>query len=307
MISFLKLVRYKNLLMVLLTLFLTKYALIHSFISTSNFSNFHFTLLSLSILCITAGGYIINDIFDIKADKINKPTKVFIGETITKINAQISYYIVTSIGLGLGIYLSLEVNIPTISLVFVGTVIGLYLYSKLFKRLLLIGNLITSFFIGLTIITLYIFESNHSNASIGLHEALQEFFNSFSLTVHIFFYTFFAFIITLIREIIKDIEDIKGDYAAKMKTLPILIGSKRAKSIVFIISSLTFCFLIITLKEIYAYKLLFGYALLFVVLPFGWFLYKLRITQNTKQYHKLSSLLKIIMVFGILSMLLFKL
>ena len=100
MISFLKLIRYKNLLMVLLTLVLTKYAIIDSLIST--ISDFQFILLVISILYITAGGYVINDVFDIEADKINKPSKVYIGLSISKKKALVSYFMLTIIGLIIG-------------------------------------------------------------------------------------------------------------------------------------------------------------------------------------------------------------
>ena len=82
--GFLKLIRYKNLLMVLLTMVLTKYALLHSFIRNSYSSNLEPFILFLSVLLITAGGYIINDIFDVEADKINKPDNVFIDVIISK-------------------------------------------------------------------------------------------------------------------------------------------------------------------------------------------------------------------------------
>ena len=84
MISFFQLIRYKNLLMVLLTMILTKYALINSFISDPSLTSIDFIILSLSILFITAGGYIINDLYDIEADTINKPLKVYISKSISK-------------------------------------------------------------------------------------------------------------------------------------------------------------------------------------------------------------------------------
>ena len=87
MISFFQLIRYKNLLMVLLTMVLTKYALINSFISQPSLTSIDFIILSLSILFITAGGYIINDFYDIEADTINKPLKVYISKRIKKKNA----------------------------------------------------------------------------------------------------------------------------------------------------------------------------------------------------------------------------
>ena len=142
--GFLKLIRYKNLLMVLLTMVLTKYALIHSFIDYSYLSHLEFFILISSVLSITSGGYIINDIYDVKADKTNKPNKVFIDVLISKKIAWRSYFALTFFGLFLGIYLSIKREIPYNSLYFIATTIGLFLYSKKLKKTTLIGNFITT-------------------------------------------------------------------------------------------------------------------------------------------------------------------
>ena len=104
MISFLKLIRYKNLLMVLLTMVLTKYALIRSLLDL--ITHFDFAIIVLSVLLITSGGYIINDIYDVSIDKINKPQKVYVGNSISFKNAWISYFTLTIVGVLLGIYVS---------------------------------------------------------------------------------------------------------------------------------------------------------------------------------------------------------
>ena len=111
MISFLKLIRYKNLLMVMLTMVLTKYALIDSYIKQSYLSDFQFLILTISILSITAGGYIINDIFDIEADKINKPNKVFIDVSIPKRKAIFAYCFLSLLGIFLSLFLSSEIKL----------------------------------------------------------------------------------------------------------------------------------------------------------------------------------------------------
>ena len=115
MISFLKLIRYKNLLMVALTMVLTKYALIDSYVVAA-FSNIEFSILLSSVLFITAGGYIINDIFDIEVDKINKPDKVIITQQISEKYGWIFYSILNFIGLLLGVYLSIEKQLIFFSL-----------------------------------------------------------------------------------------------------------------------------------------------------------------------------------------------
>lgn len=306
MISFLKLIRYKNLLMVLLTLVLTKYAIINSF--TSSTSNFQFILISISILCITASGYIINDIFDIKADKINKPTKVYIGKTISKKNGLYTYLLLSAIGLFLGIYISMRKENISLSFFFIISVLLLYIYSKSLKKIAVIGNFIIALLTALSIFIVFIFEVKNSNSPSNISEVIANFFSSFSVTTSVIIYIIFAFFMTFIREIIKDIEDINGDYALKMKTLPILIGINRTKNIVIIISSLVFLFILMLLKEeLLNIPLLFWYAIIFIILPFIWFFYKLFKAKKPKDFHVPSNIIKVIMFFGILSMLLIKL
>ena len=106
MISFLKLIRYKNLLMVLLTMVLTKYALLDSIFIQIPERDYQFIVLIFSVLFIMAGGYIINDIYDIEIDKINKPNKIFVSNTISKENSWKAYFSLTSTGFLLGLYLS---------------------------------------------------------------------------------------------------------------------------------------------------------------------------------------------------------
>ncbi len=293
MISFFKMVRYKNLLMVLLTLVLTKYALIYSYTSTPLLTEFQFAILALSILSITAGGYIVNDIFDLEADNINKPTKVFIGNIISVKNAWFAYWITTIIGLFLGIYVSFKSGNNSLSFIFIFTSIALFIYSKLLKKLPFIGNIMVALLVSLSIFLIMLFEYS------------EEKINSFIAVV---IYSIFSFLTTLIREIIKDIEDVKGDYAQRMQTLPIVIGIQRTNRITVIITVVLYAFLIFVAKvELTKHPYLSVYIIIFIILPLAGFLYKLWNAKTTKHYQQLSTLLKLIMLLGILSMLLFKL
>ena len=306
MISFFKLIRYKNLIMVLLTIVLTKYAIINSF--TFAVSDLQFILLAIAILCITASGYIINDVFDVTADKINKPKKVFIGNTISKKNGLLAYFILTTLGLILGIYTSYIKGNSFYSFFFISTIVLLYWYSKSLKRVAIVGNLVISFLTAFTLFIVLVFEIKNTNTSSNIAESILNLFASISVTVPVFIYMVFAFFMTLIREIIKDIEDMNGDYALKMKTLPIIIGVNRTKKVVLAISSFVFLFILIILKEELAHlHLLFWYTILFILSPFAWFLYKLYNAKTIKEFHLLSNLIKLIMFFGILSMLFIKL
>jgi 4-hydroxybenzoate polyprenyltransferase len=305
MLSFLKLIRYKNLLMVFLTLVLTKYILINSF--TSIFSDFQFILLAITIISITAAGYIINDIYDVEADKINKPSKIFIHKTITLRNAWFAYSFLTAIGLTLGVYTSYINGNNSYSIFFISTVALLYWYSKSLKRIAFIGNIVVSFLTAFPLFIVFVFEVKNTRSATNLIEVIANFISSIPVAITILSYILFAFFMTFIREIIKDIEDINGDYALKMKTLPILIGIQRTKRVVLVVSSFTFLFILIILKqELIHIPILFWYTILFIICPFAWFFYKLFKAKISKDFHLLSTIIKSIMLFGILSMLLIK-
>lgn len=285
--------------MVFLSMFLTKYFLIESFISTPLLSDIDFIILTTSILLITMGGYLINDVFDIESDKINKPGKVYIS-TIISIKSGLFLYFLTSItGLILGFYLSINKNLNHLSGFFIVTVILLFIYTKILKKLPLIGNIIVALLVSLPIFLVY--EFDHSMISI------KDIFDNLFLSIIIFFYLLFAFLTTLIREIIKDLQDIKGDNKFKLKTLPIMIGNKRTINFVvflsFLLQLLLLLVLIDSFKNDYYLILIFSITLSLLV---AYLIYKLRVPFKNNPYQLLSSLMKIIMLVGVLSMTIFK-
>jgi len=299
MISILHLIRYKNLLMVFLSMFLTKYFLIESFISSPLLSDIDFIILTISILLITMGGYLINDIYDIESDKINKPDKVYITTIISIKNGQFLYFLTSITGLILGLYLSVNKNLNHLSGYFIVTVIILFVYTKILKKLPLIGNVIVALLVSLPIFLVY--EFDHSMISI------KDIFDDLFLSIIIFFYLLFAFLTTLIREIIKDLQDIKGDNKLKLKTLPIMIGKKRTINFLIFLSFLLQLLLLMVLIDSFKndqYLILF--FLITLSLLVAYLIYKLRVPFKNNQYQLLSSLMKIIMLVGVLSMTVFK-
>lgn len=307
MISFLKLIRLPNLLMVLLTMVLTKYTLIHNSLSSNYITHLNFIFLLISVLSITAGGYIVNDIFDVEADRINKPSKVIIENSILKKNAWISYLILTSIGLVIGGYLAFTSNSFILFLIFIFSIQGLFIYSSHLKKKVLLGNLTVSFFVALSIGLVYITNSLNLQPNKTIWEAIENSLTDSIAIILVGAYMFFSFLTTLIREIIKDIEDIKGDKVINAKTLPIVLGRKRANRVALGCSILLILMLIIILKDFLDTPLFLSYGLILILTPTLYFSYKLFKAETKKDYHFLSNLMKIIMLFGILSMLLFKL
>ncbi|SHN07560.1 4-hydroxybenzoate polyprenyltransferase [Polaribacter sp. KT 15] len=283
--------------MVLLTMVLTKYALLESHSSNTLLSHFNFIILTTAVLLITASGYIINDIFDIETDKINKPSKLFLDKNFSIKKAWSFYILLNIFGLALGIIVSIATNTPLNSLYFIVTAIILFCYSKSFKKIALIGNLIVSFLCALVIFLVSEFEFNGTSLETN---------SKISSDLIIAIYLFFSFTITLIREIIKDIEDVNGDLKIKAKTLPILIGRKRSARIAFFISSIMLVFILIILQSIKNESLFFWYILFLICLPLLYLLNKIWFARTKKNYSIISKLLKIIMFLGILSMLLFR-
>tara|TARA_R110001583_G_scaffold21479_2_gene81635 strand:+ start:9790 stop:10698 length:909 start_codon:yes stop_codon:yes gene_type:complete len=292
--AYLNLIRWKNLLLIIYVFFLFEFFFFPSFYVETILSTFQFLILLFSVLFITAAGYIINDIYDVKADEINKPTKVIVSKIITFEKAKQYYKITNSIGIILGILVCLSIRKPTYSFIFIGTAFLLYYYSKILKGKPLIGNFMVSILVALSVFILPIFSIDFS-----INNNVQ------NTVIHIFILlSFFAFSINLIREIIKDIEDVNGDKILNLNTLPIIIGRKRTQIIASYLCLLPIgllLFIIYNYSGSYRYTMLY---LLFVgLIPLSIVALKLRKAGKKSEFHKLSSLLKIIMFFGITTLL----
>jgi len=310
-ISFLKLIRLKNLIIVALTQFLVKFSLINPFVENFMLSDNQFYLLVLSTVFITASGYIINDIYDVKTDKVNKEESRIIGKLITSRNAIRWYIIFNFLGLGLGIYIAYIVKQPYYSLVFVYCIFSLWTYSKRMKTSFLLGNLQVSLLTALSIFNVALFDiiSNGINKNNG----------EMMIFKIILFYTAFAFITTFIREIIKDLEDMEGDKKIQAKTLAITYGIEKTKwvSLIFTI----FTFLGIAYFQYFQYsiaksKFEFDISIwginkmaiiyvIFIQLLFLFLGFKIYNSKVKKDFYFISQLSKIIMIAGILSIPLF--
>lgn len=295
LVHFLKLIRWQNLLMLICIQLLLKFVLFHNYQIITSLTNFDFTLLVVSIVLIAAGGNIINDIFDVKTDTINKPHKVLIGRVFSKSHSKIMYTILTLVGITVGSYLSFKSDNSLLSSWFIIISILLFLYAAYFKKTVLFGNILVSLLIGFSIILLGMFDV----IPFLKDGPIPNQNSTFNI---ILVYAVFAFGLNLIREIIKDIEDVDGDYASGMKTLPIIFGRKRAQNCAFILS-LFFTLVLIFTIAFYRHwsDFILGYGLIFVVLPLLYFCYQLYDAESKQELKKLSTLLKIIMISGILS------
>lgn len=300
MINFLNLIRWKNLLLIALIQVLIKYALFKPFEIDVTLNGFGFSLLVIATLCIAAAGNIINDIYDIDTDLINKPEKVIVSKSISEPKAFNLFLILTVIGVCIGFYLSNLINKTGFSAIFIFTSALLYLYSTSLKQTILIGNIIVSILVAMSIIIVGLFDL----LPVITPENQQIQLTMFKILLD---YALFAFMINLLREIIKDIEDIEGDTKAEMRTLPIVIGKYKATKLLFVLSFIPLLSIIYyVVTYLYKEQIAVVYFLLFIIAPLLYFTIKIFNANNKKELHLLSNVLKLIMFFGVLSLLLYK-
>lgn len=293
MIPFLKLIRYKNLLMIALTMFLTKYAL-YDFRAYFFIPEFGFYALTLTVILIASAGYIINDIYDVEIDQINKSNQSFIPLFFSEQRAWFLYGLFSFLGLFISIlYASKLIHY----FVLFGTPILLWLYSKYFKAIPFFGNIVVSIIVALPIFLIY----SYVDQSLLIQPDLKK------LKAIVFTYLSFAFLVNLIREIIKDIEDLNGDYSQGLKTLPILLGIKRTRNITLGFLFVLVILLIWFLKELLVNNFIIGIVFISCTILITFYLIlKMWSAKKINQFSHFSKILKIIMLFGILSMLTFK-
>lgn len=301
--NFLRLVRYKNLLIIVLTQYLMRLSIIRPILKVNNFelqfSEINFFFLVLSTVFLTAAGYVINDYFDTKTDLVNRPEKVIIGKIIDRRKAILLHIILNTIGIGLGTYVSFYIGKPILSLVFVFITGILWFYSTTYKRQFLIGNLIVALLTSLVPLMVLLFELPLLNRAYG-YFLIEVNANFNQIIVWILSFAFYAFMLTLIREIIKDIEDYEGDNAYGRQTLPIVLGLQNSKIIVL-------SFILITLFSLlYAYfrfltdYITLVYFIVFLMIPMVVLFYKIIIAESKNEYHSASRMSKMIMLAGIL-------
>lgn len=295
--AFLKLIRYKNLLMLALMQLVFKYGFIDFQGIPQALNHWQYALLVLSTVCIAAGGYLINNIIDKGTDEENKPENVVIGNTISEAMGYNLYIALNIIGVGIGFYIANIVGKPNFAAVFIIIAATLYVYANGLKQSLLIGNFIVAILLSLSILIIPIFDLlpvilPQNQAGMGI---------IFKILID---YAVFAFVINFIREIVKDLEDVNGDYNHGMNTLPIALGVSRTVKVVFGLSFIPIGFVIYYINEnLFSNDLYFAtaYGLVLILAPLLYFTVKIFGAKNKKDFAHLSTVLKVIIFFGILS------
>lgn len=303
--AFFSLVRWPNLVFIAITQILFEFC-IYQKVYPSAISNTplgtQFVLLMVASVFIAAAGYIINDYFDQNIDQVNKPTKMIVGVSISRRWVIFWHMLLSLLGLFFTVYALPQKGYWYLVSINLSSILLLWFYSTNFKKQLLIGNIIISLLTAWVILVIYFskYPIEMETILVADHAKIQ----FFKLAI---LYAGFAFIISLIREVIKDMEDIEGDRKYGCKTMPIVWGLNASKVFV----SVWMIVLIAALLIIQFYVLPFGwwmsvvYCLLAIIAPLIWMLKKLYTAKQAKDFHQLSIAIKIIMLTGILSMLFF--
>lgn len=269
--GFLKLTRFWNLLII----GMAQYFAADFLVGKSKIWDIRLFILSLSTVIIAAAGYIINDYYDVKIDLINKPERVVIGKDVARRYALLFHSLLSMMGVALGFLLNWKIGVINFFSAFL-----LWWYSNDLKRQPFIGNFVVALLTGLSIFMV--------NILFHTHQPL--------VTI----YSLFAFAMTLVREIVKDAEDLKGDNSFGCRTLPIIWGFRKTKFFLYLLL-LAFFISVIEINQFFE-QLPMYYFFTFLFVPLVLLVVWLVRADTTKDFHRVSQWCKVILLLGITSM-----
>lgn len=309
MLGFLKLVRWPNLLFILLTQVLFFYGVVEPVLFNGVYMprefRILFYLLCLASILIAAAGYIINDYFDLNIDLVNKPSRMVVDKTVSRRWAIFLHMFFSMAGILISFYIGLQSNNWFIGFANIVCVVVLWFYSTTFKKKLLSGNILISMLTAWTVLVVYFFAHNYMG---GLFREQTTEAASHKLLRLALLYTSFAFIITLIREVVKDVEDMEGDRKYGCRTMPIVWGVEFSKVFVSIWMIILLALLLIVLFYILQFSMWVpaAYNFLLIIVPAAYALFLLMKSKTSLEFGRLSTWIKVVIFTGILSMILFK-
>jgi|WetSurMetagenome_2_1015567.scaffolds.fasta_scaffold07805_7 4-hydroxybenzoate polyprenyltransferase len=301
-----RLIRFPNLLIIILTQFLLRYCILEPLLYSESGSEMSgildFSILVTVTILITIGGYIINDYFDVKIDSVNKPDRLVIDKLIPARSAILMHLIINGVATILGFYLAYRVGSVYFGLIFPFISVLLWFYSVRYKRMLLWGNLVVAFLSSFVILVVWLYEFFYLRAHpVDFANVIPD----LKAVTNIFLaYALFAFLVSLFREIVKDMEDWEGDEKYGCRTLPLVIGLEKTKWVAASIMVINMVLLgdgLFILNRM-GQMLAFWYFLAIIEIPVVFLIYFILKAKTKPEYHTASLLTKLLMLAGILSM-----
>jgi len=299
--SFLKLIRIQNLLMIALLMYFIRYFLVMpayrvEFLDLQT-DSFTFLLFVLGYILLTAGGYCINDYYDIGMDEINKPGKTILRNELPLSYGRNMYFLLTGAGVIVSLWAILRINAP--KLIFVLAIVALlyWFYTTKYKREFLTGNIAVALLAAIAVGLPWLYEFFAS-----IYKGVLPFANLKFITNIVLAYAAFAFVLTFIREIIKDIADMEGDKEFECKSIPLVLGIPKTHIILYVLQFILLIGIALAawyfFSKSYIYMLSFTAVLIILMIYFS---SKLMKANEKKDYLHLSDLLKVIFLAGIIS------
>ncbi len=299
--KYLKLIRWPNLFIIALVQYLIRFFIIESLAVPHFLDNMWFAVGVICSISLAAAGYVINDIFDMPNDRNNKPQRVLVGVSVSENVAWGIYATFNITAFITGYLLAQHIEMPGLWMLPVVAAALLYLYSIDLKKRAVLGNLLVSLLTALPVFLVAVYDilpaANAENA-----ELIKPIFYV------IIAYTVFAFYTNFIREIIKDAEDMEGDASQGFKTLAVLMGRDYIRYVIVILSLVLLVFTGYYNSYLF-YSDLYSsiYLLLFINLPIAYLIFKVAMAKSKQDFKQASTLMKLIMLTGILSMVVFTL
>ncbi len=303
--SYLKIVRPYNLLIMAGMLCLVRYAIFLPVFRQNGLEGlmpgWQFLLLVLATLFIAAGGYVINDVLDIELDRINKPEKQVIGRRISEATGNKLHFNLTAAGIVFGLAFSYLSDNIFLGVLFVIIPTALFYYSFKYKYLPAIGNIVVALLAAMVVIIYWLFEFYHlkSQPEVFIDASL-----SFpQLNRFVLAFALFAFLTTLVREIIKDAQDIEGDSRFGCRTIPVVLGFRSTRYLLVLLEIMTFT--AVAWFQFYLFKSGYQWMAYLLGLTQVLLIYSMFKTSRARDkaaFSRLSLTLKLIMMAGMLSL-----
>lgn len=293
--KYLKLIRWPYLLLIFASQFLIKYTLFEPFNLSITLNWFGIFLLSLSMVCLAAAGFVIDSIYNVKADEVNQPEKQLIGRDISIKKANKLFFIFNIVGVIIGFYLSNIIGHPSFAILFILTSVLLYANASSLKKYVLAAPVILSFLVGLSVISIALFDLFPAITDQN-RETAKTFF---SILVD---YFIFISLLNLCREIIVNQINIDGDYKFGRKSLPLVLGKDRTNKIIFILTLLPIvavAYYVVTYLYMHVFTMV--YAIVLILAPLFYALVKIMSATSQRDYMQLNTVLKLVMIFSFLS------
>lgn len=296
-----RLIRLPNLIIVAVTHGLIYYQLLHktfrNFSLSGTFNPFEFVLFDVATILITASGYIINDIYDIETDRINKPDKRIIQVHLSESKAWKIYFSMTISGALISLYLAIQRNDLFYWFIYPVAIFLLYGYSRWFKGIPYFGNILVSLFCAAVPGIFFL-----SEASILKELKIRDLSSFLSLQELLLSYVLFAFLTNLYREIVKDLQDEAGDKLANINTAAVYFGNKTTKFVALFIALVISLVITFTFSQTIFSNIpyLFVIQCLLIQLPLSVSIIKLIQAKDDKAFRNVGLWIKLIMINGLI-------